>query len=138
MPEPPRRRPDGGQDPSERDDKDSANTEPLDISEMDTAYLVPSEPLKELRASRAEQMVAHQAAADHLRSQQRAVVCQVLDWQDIMYAERSTDRCAQIEQQIANLWATWSELERQSVAHGQVVRALRQPDPPPPPEEQGG
>jgi hypothetical protein len=138
LPEPPRFRPDGGQDPPERDDKDSANTEPLDISEMDTAYLVPPEPLQELRASREEQMVAHQAAADHLRSQQRAVVSQVLDWQDIMYAERSTDWCAQIEQQIANLWATWSELERQSVAHGQAVRALLQPDPPPPTEEQGG
>jgi len=110
----------------------------VDIGDVDTAYLVPPEPLQGIRASRDEQMVAHQAAADHLRSQQQTLVRQIVDWQDVMYAERSADCRAKIQQQIDRLWEAWSEMEQQGIAHERAVRALRQPDPPLPPEEQGG
>ena len=137
MPEPPRRRPGSGPDPPEPDGENT-NTKPVDIGDVDTAYLVPPEPLQGIRASRDEQMVAHQAAADHLRSQQQTLVRQIVDWQDVMYAERSADCRAKIQQQIDRLWEAWSEMEQQGIAHERAVRALRQPDPPLPPEEQGG
>jgi hypothetical protein len=132
MSEPPPRRPGGGPDQPERDDKDSGNTEPLDISEMVTIYLVAPEPLQGIRASREEQLVAHQAAIDHLREQQAALVRQVVDWQNVMLAEPTASvRRAEIKRQIDRLWEAWSELGRQVLAHRQAVRALSDLDPPP-------
>jgi hypothetical protein len=81
--------------------------------------------------------VAHQAAMDHLRQQQRILVRQVADWQNQMYCEQPMSaRRAEIQLQIEELWAVWSELERQAVAHRQTIRALRDADPTP--EEQSG
>jgi hypothetical protein len=139
---PPRRRPGdgsgGGQDPPWQDEDSSRDTDSLDISEMVTAYLVPPEPLRGIRASRAEQLVAHQAAVDHLREQQAALVREVVDWQNTLYTEpAASDYRAEMQLQIDNLWAMWSELERQAAAHRRAIRTLREPDPPPPPEEQG-
>jgi hypothetical protein len=137
MPEPPRRRPEGGQDPPEHDDEAWARTGPIDITKLETAYLVPPEPLRGIRASREDQLVAHQAAEEHLRQQQRTLVRQVTDWQNQMYGEPPTSpRRSEIQRQIDELWAVWSELERQAVAHRQAMQVLRAPDPLPP--EQGG
>jgi hypothetical protein len=131
MPEQPPRRPGGGQDPREPP-WDSSRDKPLDIAEMETAYLVPPHPVQGIRASREEQLIAHQAAADHLRGQQRALVREVADWQNQMYGEpTASGRRAEIQRHIDNLWAMWSELERQANAHRQAVQALREPDPPP-------
>ena len=52
-----------------------------------------------------------------------------------MFAERSADRRAEMQLQIDNLWDLWNELERQTRAHRQAVRAPRGPNRPP---EQGG
>jgi hypothetical protein len=137
VPEQPPPRPGGRLDPPEGHEEDGANTKPLDITELDTDYLVPPGPPQRIRASREEQLVAHQAAMDHLREQQAALVREVVDWQDQLVAEPTlSGRRVEIKQHIDSLWAIWSELERQIGAHRQAVRALRDPDPPP--QEQGG
>jgi hypothetical protein len=131
MPEPPRRS-GNGQDPPERDKENSASTGPLDITELETVYLVPPRPLQGILAHREEHLVAHKAAVDHLREQQAALVRQVVDWQTVMLAEpTASSRRAEIKLHIESLWASWSELDRQVAAHRQAVRALRGADPPP-------
>ena len=131
MPQQPSRRgPGRRQDPREPPSDSSSLEKPPDISEMVTAYLVPPEPLQRIRAIREEQAAAHQAAGDHLRAQQRALMHQAVDWQNQLLAERSADRRAEMQLQIDNLWAMWNELERQIRAHRQAVRALREPMPP--------
>ena len=133
--QPPRRGPGRRQDPREPPWDSSSLDKRPDISEMVTAYLVPPGPLRRIRASREEQLTAHRAAGDHLRAGQRALARQAVDWQNQLYVERSAGRRAEIQLQIDNLWAMWSELEQQVRAHRQAMRALRDPDPP---LEQGG
>jgi hypothetical protein len=142
MPEqPPQRRPgDRRQDPAQRDQQDSASrdNQPLDIADLETAYLVPPDPLQGIRSRRAEQLAAHQAAAEDLE-QQRDLVRLVVDWQDVMRAESSAERRAELKEHIDSLWSSWSEKERQKNAHRKAIWALREPDPPPPdPEEEPG
>jgi hypothetical protein len=130
--QPPRRWPGGGQDPRRPPWDSGSQDKPSDISEMVTTYLVPSKPLQGIRASRDEQLAAHQTAGDHLRAQQRALARQIADWQNQLYIERSADRRVEIQRQVDNLGEAWSELERQVRAHRQAIRTLRDPDPPPP------
>jgi hypothetical protein len=126
---PPRHRTGGNRDPREPP-MDSSSLEKLpDISEMLTGYLVPPEPVQEIRASREEQLKAQRALGDHLLAQQRALMRQAADWQKQLFAERSADRRAEIQLQIDNLWAAWNELERQIRAHRQAMRAQREPNP---------
>ena len=130
MPQPPPRYgPGRRRDPREPPWDSSSLDKPLDISEMATGYLAPTEPLQRIGASREEQLAEHRAFGDHLLAQQRALMHQAVDWQNQLFAERSADRRAEIQLQIDNLWATWNELERQVRAHRQAMRALRKPDP---------
>jgi hypothetical protein len=99
---------------------------------MVTAYLVPSKPLQSVRASREEQLAAHQTVVDQLQAQQAALARQAVDWQNQLYMERSADRRVEIQWQVDNLWEAWSELERQVRAHKQAIQTLRDPVPRPP------
>jgi hypothetical protein len=121
--QPPQHRPgDRSQDRAERDQQDSASrhNQPLDITDPETAYLVPPGPLQGIRSRRAEQLAAHQAAAEDLEEQQRDLVRLVADWQDVMGAEPSADWQAELKEQQKN-------------AHRKAIQALREPDPPLPP-----
>jgi hypothetical protein len=111
---------------------------PPDISEMVTVYLVPRKPLQDIRASRAEQLAAHQLASDQLQMQQAALARRAVDWQNQLYGESSVERRAEIQKQVDALWALWSEMERQALEHRQAVRALRGLDPPRVEGQQGG
>ena len=128
--QPPRGRPGGGQDPQEPPWDSSSLNKPPDISEMVTARLVPPGPRQRIRASREEQLAAHQAAGNHLRAQQRALMHQAVDWQNQLNVEYLADRRAEMQVQVDVLWAMWSELEWQIRAHRQAMRALRELDPP--------
>jgi hypothetical protein len=128
--QPPRRRPNDGKEAREPPWDSSSLDKPPDISDMETVYLVPYEPLQGIGASREEQLKAHHAAGDHLRAQQLVLVRQVADWQKHMQVERSADRRARMQVQVDNLWARWGEMERQVRAHRQAERTLRESDPP--------
>jgi hypothetical protein len=110
---------------------DSSNLDqPLDITKLHTALLVPPKRLHGIRANREAQLAAHQAAGDYLREQQRTFMHQAVDWQNRLFMERSADRRAEIQVQVDDLWAMWNELERQIRAHRQAMRTLREADPP--------
>jgi hypothetical protein len=129
--QPPRRRPGSGQHPRQPPSDSSNLDTPLDITKLHTTRLVLPKRLHGNRANREAQFVAHQAAGDDLREQQRVLVHQAVDWQNQLLMERSADRRAEIQVQVDNLWAMWNELERQIRAHRQTMRTLLDSDPPP-------
>jgi hypothetical protein len=127
----PRRRPGSEQDPRQPSWDSSNLDQPLDITKLDTAILVPPKRLHGIRAYREAQLAAHEAAGEYLREQQRVLMHQAVDWQDQMFLVRSPERRAEIQAQVDNLWATWNELDRQIRAHRQAMRTLRDADHPP-------